>query len=320
MIRRFAALSILPLLSILLCQCGPKDSGPVLVGQTSESVAEGDALFRKAEGEERKGDIGDAIDLYNDVADDYPNSIHAADARFREAKLLERDGDLLKAFKAYDRYLSDFPTHAGYGVAIDRIYQIATKAKQGKTRTNIIGMKKGFSRDQVIEMLEAIRVHAPRSGMAAKAQYAIAEKCLEKVKLLFIPREKKYSEAIAAFRLVAEEHRDHPLAPEAMFRIGVIHLEDAETGNQNQANLNLAREAFNDYLIQFPGHKRNAEARKLMASLNARELESAIKVADYYYKIGQMKSAKIYYRDVAKRTKSGKLHDRAKARLKELEN
>ena len=107
-------------------------------------------------------------------------------------------------------------------------------------------------------------------------------------------------------------------APEALFRVGVLLMEDADRGNQNQANLDLAREAFNDYLIQYPGHSRNAEAHKMIASLGGRDLQRSFDVAEFYLKTGKPESAKVYYRDIVKRAGSGKLHDASKARLKEL--
>jgi outer membrane protein assembly factor BamD (BamD/ComL family) len=93
---------------------------------------------------------------------------------------------------------------------------------------------------------------------------------------------------------------------------------EAERGNQNQANVDLAREAFNDYLIQYPGHSRNAEARKLLANLGTRDLQRTFDIAEFYLKTGNYESAKVYYRDIVKRTGSGSLHEASKARLKEL--
>ena len=95
-------------------------------------------------------------------------------------------------------------------------------------------------------------------------------------------------------------------------------MEEADRGNQNQANLDLARESFNDYLIQYPGHSRNAEARKLIGSLGGRDLQRSFDIAEFYLKTGKAESAKVYYRDIVKRTGSGTLHDASKARLKEL--
>ena len=56
----------------------------------------------------------------------------------------------------------------------------------------------------------------------------------------------------------------------------------------------------------------------MIKSLGKREVQRAVEIADYYYKTEQWESAKIYYRDVVKRTKSGKIYNHAKARLKKL--
>lgn len=311
MISRFLAVVPIAALSILLCQCGSNEPGPVLIGQSQQMIVEGQALFRKAEAEEAKGDLKDAIKLYDKTATEYPFSTSAGEARYRQAKLLERRGEPRKAFEAYDMFLKHFPSHDKHGEAIDRLAALAFDAQQGRIRTNFLGIKGKLPLEDVVEMLGKVKSHAPKTDTAAKAQYAIAEA---------YRAEGRYNQAVAAFRMVVEDHRSHPLAPEALFMIGKILLENAERGNQNQANLDLSREAFNDYLIQFPGHKRNAEARELIASLRVRDLQRSMEIADYYHKTGQMESAEIYYRDIVKRTKSGALHDKAQARLKELED
>ena len=311
MIRHFTLLGLLPFSALLLCQCSDKDPGPVLIGQSDVRVAEGDALYREAEAKQAAGKIDKAIDLYEDVADDYPFSTHAGEARYRQAKLLDEQGENRDAFEAYDAFLANYPSHPKYGTALKRVFDIAIGAKRGDVQTNFLGIKGNLPLKQTLEMLFAVKRHAPQSDMAAQAQYAMGELLL---------REEKYGESVKAFRKVAEDHRSHELAPEALFRVGKILLEEARRGNQNQATIDLSREAFNDYLIQFPNHKRNAEARKMIASLKKRELERTMDIADYYYKVGQMESAKIYYREVLKGAKSGKLHDRAQARLKEIGN
>ena len=98
----------------------------------------------------------------------------------------------------------------------------------------------------------------------------------------------------------------------------MLFIEEADRGNQNQANLDLAREAFNDYLLQYPGHSRNAEARRMIANLGGRDLQRSFDIAEFYQKTGNIESAKVYYRDILKRSSSGSIHDAARARLKEL--
>jgi TolA-binding protein len=158
-------------------------------------------------------------------------------------------------------------------------------------------------------MLEKVRDNAPKSAVAAKAQFTIGQ---------LYESKKKYKDAIAAYRQLVKDQPNSAQAPEALFRVGVILTEEADRGNQNQGNLDLAREAFNDYLIQYPGDSRNAEARRLEAALGSRDFQRSYDIAEFYLKTGKTESAKVYYRDIVTRTKSGEIHDKSKARLKEL--
>ena len=312
MIRRSLALGLCPIAAVMLIQCSDNELGPVLVGITPKQIAEADALFAEAEAEEKKGDYDDAIDRYEDLANDYPLSSNAGDARYRQALLLDREkNDRRDAFEAYEKFLSHYPSHPKYGETIERVYEIAIGAQRGDIQTNFLGIKGSLPLKETLEMLNAVKRHAPKSDLAAKSQYAIGELYL---------REKKYKSSVIAFSKVADDHHNHPLAPEALFRVGTTLQNMAERGNENKATIDLSREAFNDYLIQFPGHKRNAEARKMIASLDASEVIRAAEIADFYYKTEQWESARIYYREVIKKTNSGPEHDRAKARLKELDN
>ena len=56
----------------------------------------------------------------------------------------------------------------------------------------------------------------------------------------------------------------------------------------------------------------------MISNLGGREVQRSFDIAEFYLKTGQLESAKVYYRDVVKRTSYGELHNAAKARLKEL--
>ena len=70
--------------------------------------------------------------------------------------------------------------------------------------------------------------------------------------------------------------------------------------------------------MRYPGHSKNAEARRRLAELNSQEIQRSLDVAEFYLKKGDVQSAKFYYHEVLKKAKSGPLHDKAKARLAEL--
>ncbi len=125
-------------------------------------------------------------------------------------------------------------------------------------------------------------------------------------------------EAIASYRSLVREQPSSSEAPEALFRTGVLLTKEAERGNQNQANIDLAKEAFHDYLIQYPGHHRNGEARKMIKALDGKELDRSFRVAEFYNSTEQYEAAKIYYRDIVKKGGSSELAEKSRQRLKEL--
>jgi outer membrane protein assembly factor BamD (BamD/ComL family) len=309
MMLRFAAAACLSISLFALASCGSGSDVPVLAGDTRTAASEGEALYQKAKAADDAGRAGRAIKLYDQTATRFPFAPSAPQARHRQAQLLEQEGKIQKAFDAYDKFLEQYPGHALYSSVLARQAAMAQSAAEGDIKSSFLGLKSRLSLDKTVDMLTRVKGHAPKSRTAAKAQFTIGELYQSK---------KKSKEAIDAFRELVREQPESPEAPEALFRVGVIYMEEADRGNQNQSNIDLAKESFNDYLIQYPGHSRNAEARRMISSLGGRELERSFEIAEFYLKTGRAESAKIYYRDVVRKSGSGKLHDAAKARLKEL--
>ena len=282
---------------------------PIMAGNTQAAASEGEALYQKAKAADDAGDSGKAIKLYDQTATRFPFAPSAPQARFRQAQLLDQQGEVVKAFNAYDEFLERFQGSGLYTTALNRQAAMAQSAADGDVKSSMLGIKTKLSLDKTVEMLEKVRDNAPKSTTAAKAQFTIGQ---------LYETKKKSREAIAAYRQLVRDQPGSAQAPEALFRVGVIMTAEADRGNQNQANLDLAREAFNDYLIQYPGDSRNAEARRLIDSLGGRDLQRSYDIAEFYQKTGKTESAKVYYRDILSRAKSGPYHDKARARLKEL--
>lgn len=294
---------------LAVVSCGNDKDVIGLSGNSQAASGEGEALFVNAKAADSGGKRSRAIKLYEKVADKYPLAPSAPEARYRQAELLEEEGSIVKSFDAYQLFLTRYQGSGNYSKAIDRQTSMAQRAADGEVKSSFAGLKTKLSTKQVVGMLEKLRDNAPRSATAAKAQFTIGE--LHQGK-------KEAKEAIEAYRKLVRDQPESSYAPEALFRVGVVLMEEADRGNRNQATLDLAGEAFSDYLIQYPGHPKNAEARRLSKNLNSRELDRSLEIAEFYYKTGQMESAKVYYRDVVKNSKSGESYDKAKARLKEL--
>jgi outer membrane protein assembly factor BamD (BamD/ComL family) len=295
--------------TLFLVSCGDDPDVPILAGNTQAASGQGEALYQQAKQADDAGKTSRAIKLYDQTATRYPFAPSAAQARLRQAQLLEQTGQIEPAFGAYDKYLDRYPGSSLYVTALNRQATMAQAAADGEVKSSFLGIKSKLSVEKTVAMLGKVRDHAPKSDTAAKAQFTIGE---------LYQAKRKSKEAIAAFRQLVRDQPDSAQAPEALFRVGLILMEEAAHGNQNQANVDLAREAFNDYLIQYPGHSRNAEARRLLGSLDSRDLQRSFDIAEFYLKTGKTESAKVYYRDILKSSGSGSLHAAAKARLKEL--
>jgi outer membrane protein assembly factor BamD (BamD/ComL family) len=292
-----------------LTSCGQNGDLPPPAGAAQASAGTGEALYQQARQQDQAGRTKRALKLYDQVATHYPFAPSAPQARFRQAEILEQQGDVLKAFEAYQKFLTRFQGSGLYSTALNRQAAMAQAAAEGEVRSSFLGLRSRLSVERVAEMLGKVRDNAPKSRTASKAQFTIAE---------LYQGKGKSKEAIAAYRQLVRDQPESPEAPEASFRVGLILTQDADRGNRNQATLDLAREAFNDYLTQYPGHRRAPEARRLIGNLGGRELQRAFDVAEFYRRTGQVESAKVYYRDVARRAGSGPLHDQARARLREL--
>jgi len=293
----------------LLLACSSSSDLPLMAGNHQEASGEGERLFQQAKQAETSGNTKRAIKLYDQVATRYPFATSAPQARVRQAELLEHNGQIVDAFDAYQKFLTRFQASNLYTSALASQARIAQDAADGKIKKNFLGIHSKLAIDKIVEMLGQVRDNAPKTPTAAHAQFTIGE---------LYQNDRKSTKAIEAYRQLVRDQPDCREAPEALFRIGVVLTEDADRGNRNQATLDLAREAFNDYLTQYPNDSRSAEAHKLLAKLGSRELQGSFDIAEYYYKTRQFESAKVYYRDVLKRAPSGHLHDASRARLKQL--
>jgi len=295
--------------AVLAVSCGNDDDMVGLAGNTQAASAEGEALYAKAKAADDAGKRSSAIKQYEKMADKYPFAPSAAQARFRQAELLEQEGDIQDSFQAYQKFLTRYQGSGLYSRALDRQARMAQSAADGDVKSSFAGLKTKLSTEKTVEMLAAVRDNAPRSSTSAKAQFTIGE--LHQGK-------KEHKKAIEAYRKLVRDQPDSSYASEALFRVGVVFMQEADGGNRNQATLELAREAFSDYLLQYPGHSRNAEARRMMGTIGSREIGRSLEIAEFYDRSGQTESAKIYYREVLKKAGSGDAHNKAKARLKEL--
>jgi len=296
------------LTTLLLTACGSRDLPPP-AGSLTASDPQAGAAFARAQAAESAGDLKQATKLYEEVAEDHPYSEVAPQARFRQAALLEKRGELLDAFDAYQAFLNRYQGSALYSKALANQAVVAHAAADGVIKNRFLGIRSRLDTKKIAEMLAQVRDNAPQAPSAAKAQFAIGE--------LWEGRNRR-PEAITAYQVIIDEYPASPVAPEAQYRIGAILLGRSERGNQNPANLDKARFAFEDLLQRYPNSIRSADARARIAEIQNRNIQRNFDIAEFYFKKGQLTSATFYYEEVRRESSGGPLHQQATARLAQI--
>lgn len=297
---------ILAAAALALVSCSSSVEDLPLQGTVRKDDPGAQQLFSKAKALEDSGKIYKAAKSYGKVADEYPLDQLAAQARFNEAWLLDQDGELRDAFDAYQEFIEGYPSNSLYKRAIDRQEEVAHAAAQGMIKTQFMGMKSKLDYKVIEGMLQRVRQNAPRANSAPRAQYALGQ--------LYENREKP-DKAIVAYEELVGEFPRSGLAPSSQFRIGEILLQSASEGNQDQANLERAKNAYQDLLLAYPSSEYSSQARQRIAGIGSKDIEASYKVAEFYRKKGQMASAAYYYQEVINKSAPGPLRDKAAAQL-----
>lgn len=275
--------------------------------QASEAAAV--AELRDASDAEAKGKRNKAIDRYEEIVKDYPLSKTAGLAQFRAAQLREEEGDWKKAFEGYQNFIDTYRGSARFNEAIEGQFRIAQEAVEGEAKPGFLGFG-GIQPSKAIEMLDQIVENAPQSDVAPQALMKKAEILAER---------KKFRESLAAYQKVVDRYPNTETARVAQLKMGDSLMDTTmQQGARNPANLDLARESYEDFLINFPNDERVEVARKQLGELEEANARKNLKIADFYRKKGELRAAAIYYKEVLQHEGTTS-HQAAKLALEELE-
>ncbi len=274
---------------------------------TVESTAS--AQLHKAEALEKDGDTKGALSAYRGLVRKFSNSGVAPKAQFKTGQMAEQLGDYDRAFNAYGDYLSKYPKGEDFDHAVEAQFDIAKRFLEGE-RKRMFGVKTFSSMARAQQMFESIVKNAPYSKVAPQAQFYTGQ-ALEK--------QGKDAEAIAAYQGVLSRYGNDPIAADAQYQIGYVHLK-ASRSAFDKAEANKAREAFEDFVAHYPSSEKVPQAQENLKSLSGRETVGALSTAKFYDKQKNYKAAVIYYNDVLKQQPNTPDADFAKNRIAELKN
>ncbi len=277
-------------------------------GQTIEKTAT--AQFTKAQDFENQGQTKQALNAYRGLVRKFQFSNVAPKAQLKIGLLSEQLGDYDSAFKAYGKYLSKYPRGEDFDKAVEGQFNIAKRFLEGE-RKRLFGVKTFSSMARAQEMFESIIKNAPFSKFAPLAQFNIG---------LALEKQGKYPEAINAYQTVITRYPSDPIAADAQYQIGYVHLKESRQGTVDNATSNKSREAFEDFLARYPTSEKVPQAKDNLSTINSRQTKGVYDIGKFYDKQKNYKAAVIYYNEVIKQQPGSPDSEAAKKRIDELKN
>lgn len=283
----------------------PNGNAPTENGLSSDS----EVYFNTAEQLQQAGQREQAIAAYRRFIKAFPASPKASKAQFQVALLLEESGNYSKAFDAYQTLVARYPDTPEFEQAVAKQVLIANALLQGR-RLKFLGMSILPSTERAQQMYEAILKNAPYSKHAPIAQFNLG---------LSFERQKLPREAQIAYQGVMDKYPTSDVADDALYQIAYTYMQAGLSGNSRDlSSLVLARETFEDFLLQYPKSEKAPQARDNLATIGAGEGGDLLRIAKYYDWSKNYRAAAIYYNDIIRKQPNTAQAEEAKTRIEEL--
>lgn len=255
------------------------------------------------------GQTSTALAAYRQFLKNYPSSSLASKAQFRVAELLDAQGNSNKAFDAYQTLISRYPDTPEFEQAVAQQVIIANQYLQGK-RMDFLGIPVLPGVERAQQMYESILKNAPYSKHAPIAQFNLG---------LSLERQKSIPAARGAYQQVLDKYPNSDVADDALYQIAYIYMRTGLSGqSQDLSSLVLAKETFEDFLLQYPNSEKAPQARDNLKEIGGKESGDLMAIAKYYDWSKNYKAALIYYNDIIRKQPKSADAEIAKSRVEEL--
>jgi outer membrane protein assembly factor BamD len=254
-----------------------------------------------------------ALGTYKRFLKTYPSSKLASKAQLQIADILLLQGRWNAAFEAYQTLITRYPDTPEFEGAVARQVLIANSYLDMR-KVMVLGYGvpvPGITgAEQAAKMYEKILRNAPYSIYAPITQFNLG---------LAFQRGRKIKEAREAYQKVLDKYPNSDVCDDALYQIAYIYMQLGLTSSsQDLSALILARETFEDFLLQYPQSEKAPQARDNLKTIGNTEAGNLMDIAKWYDWSKDYKAAVIYYNDVVR--KQPRTHDAelAKTRIEEL--
>lgn len=257
---------------------------------------------------EAQGQKDAALKAYKGLLRRWPLSFFAPEAQFRVGKILEDTASFKEAFEAFQKMVTKYPSSEYFSQALNEQYRIANLYLAGEPQ-RIWKIPVGPSMDRTIEMYQRIIKNAPYGDYAPQCQFNIG---IAKEKL------RKYTDAVDAYQTVLDNYPTSSVAANAQYQIGYAWMRSSVSGDYDMGAAKKATDAFQDYLVRYPGSDKSVQAQDNIKRLGQKQTQGAFDVAKFYETQHDSRAAFIYYNEVVREDPNSEQAQIAKKRIQEL--
>ena len=254
-----------------------------------------------------------ALSTYKRFLKAYPSSKLASKAQLQIADILLIQGRWNASFDAYQTLITRYPDTPEFEGAVARQVLIANSYLDMK-KVMVLGYGvpvPGITGiEKAAKMYETILKNAPYSIYAPITQFNLG---------LAFQRGRKIKEARESYQKVLDKYPNSDVCDDALYQIAYIYMQLGLTSSsQDLSALVLARETFEDFLLQYPRSEKAPQARDNLATIGRTEAGNLMDIAKWYDWSKDYKAAIIYYSDVVRKQPRTPDAELAKTRIEEL--
>lgn len=231
-----------------------------------------------------------SIREFKKVITHFPQSSYAMESQYYIGLSLEALSKNYEAYLAYQKLIDVYPASQHIDEVIEREYKIAELFYSGKKQKGL-GFGTFLSKDKAIEILKKVVENSPYGKYGAIAQYKLG---------LIYKEMRNYEEALSNMELVVKNYPDKKIADDARLQLAEISSIYSLGAEYDQSATNKAISEFEKVLKENPDTQQKEEIGSSLESLKDKDAESNFKIAGFYERTRELKSAIIYYEDIVK--------------------
>lgn len=214
-----------------------------LAGPSGEDFKNALDIMNEARAEQEEDNQWTALGLYDDVVDDYPNSVYAPEAHYQRAVIYIDRHQFETATEELTKIIRKYPNYPNFNQVVARLYEIGELVQDGEI-PYYWGVIPGFyNHEFAVEAYEGVVTNAPYSEYAPLALMNLA----------FVANDNdKPEEAIDALDRLINNYPDSIITSDAYLTLAQTYGSLVQGPEYDQGATRQSISYYEDFLILYP--------------------------------------------------------------------